>query len=168
MSVSGDRVVLRPLQVIDVDALEKMFAEPAVARWWPRFDRQKIEAELLHPDEDTTVYAITVDDELAGVIQSCEDDEPDYRHAGLDIAVATRWHGTGVAVDALRTLARHLVKVQGHHRLTIDPAADNSRAIACYEKVGFRAVGVMRRYERGADGTFHDGLLMDMLADELE
>jgi len=25
----------------------------------------------------------------------------------------------------------------------------------------------MRRYERGQDGTFHDGLLMDMLAGEL-
>jgi aminoglycoside 6'-N-acetyltransferase len=25
----------------------------------------------------------------------------------------------------------------------------------------------MRRYERGADGRFHDGLLMDLLAGEL-
>ena len=25
----------------------------------------------------------------------------------------------------------------------------------------------MRRYERGRDGTWHDGLLMDLLADEL-
>jgi aminoglycoside 6'-N-acetyltransferase len=33
--------------------------------------------------------------------------------------------------------------------------------------VGFKPVGVMRRYERGQDGTFHDGLLMDMLAGEL-
>ena len=28
-------------------------------------------------------------------------------------------------------------------------------------------VGVMRNYERGVDGTWHDGLLMDLLADEL-
>jgi aminoglycoside 6'-N-acetyltransferase len=33
--------------------------------------------------------------------------------------------------------------------------------------VGFRPVGVMRRYERGPDGVWHDGLLMDMLAGEL-
>jgi aminoglycoside 6'-N-acetyltransferase len=25
---------------------------------------------------------------------------------------------------------------------------------------------VMRRYERGSDGTWHDGLLMDLLAEE--
>ena len=54
-----------------------------------------------------------------------------------------------------------------HHRLTIDPAADNAAAIRCYKKVGFRPVGVMRRYEQGAEGTWHDGLLMDLLAEEL-
>ncbi len=50
----------------------------------------------------------------------------------------------------------------------IDPAADNQPAIRCYTAVGFRPVGIMRRYERNADGSgWHDGLLMDLLADEL-
>jgi aminoglycoside 6'-N-acetyltransferase len=49
----------------------------------------------------------------------------------------------------------------------IDPAAANGRAIRSYAKVGFRPVGVMRQYERGRDGRFHDGLLMDMLRAEL-
>ena len=49
----------------------------------------------------------------------------------------------------------------------IDPAADNSAAIRSYAKVGFRPVGVMRRYELGLDGSWHDGLLMDLLANEL-
>jgi aminoglycoside 6'-N-acetyltransferase len=33
--------------------------------------------------------------------------------------------------------------------------------------VGFRRVGVLREYERGPDGMWHDGLLMDMLTGEL-
>ena len=49
----------------------------------------------------------------------------------------------------------------------VDPAATNTQAIACYAAVGFRPVGVMRQYELGPDGTFHDGLLMDLLAAEL-
>jgi aminoglycoside 6'-N-acetyltransferase len=72
-----------------------------------------------------------------------------------------------VGTDAVWTLARHLIADHGHHRLVIDPAADNAAAIACYRKVGFRPVGVMRRYEQGPDGDWHDGLLMDLLADEL-
>ena len=64
-------------------------------------------------------------------------------------------------------LARYLIDVRGHHRLTIDPAASNARAIRSYESIGFRRVGVMRAYERGPDGTWHDGLLLDLLAGEL-
>lgn len=67
----------------------------------------------------------------------------------------------------IRVLARYLIDERGHHRLTIDPAADNHAAIRAYEKVGFRSVGVMRRYERGPDGTWHDGLFMELLAHEL-
>jgi RimJ/RimL family protein N-acetyltransferase len=52
-------------------------------------------------------------------------------------------------------------------RLTIDPAADNQRAIRAYRRVGFRPVGVLRRYERGPDGGWHDGLLMDLLPEDL-
>ena len=76
-------------------------------------------------------------------------------------------HDRGVGTDAVRTLARHLVVDHGHHRIVIDPAADNAAAIRAYTKVGFRPVGVMRSYERGNDGTWHDALLMDLLADEL-
>ncbi len=45
----------------------------------------------------------------------------------------------------------------------IDPAADNHAAIACYSVVGFKPVGITRSYERSADGSWSDGLLMDML-----
>jgi hypothetical protein len=31
----------------------------------------------------------------------------------------------------------------------------------------FRPVGIMRRYERGPDGRWHDGLLMDLLPEDL-
>ena len=50
---------------------------------------------------------------------------------------------------------------------TIDPAAHNERAIRCYEKAGFKRVGVMREYWLDAEGVWRDGLLLDMLATEL-
>ena len=73
----------------------------------------------------------------------------------------------GLGQDVVRTVARWLIEERGHHRVTIDPSAANERAIAAYRRVGFRVVGIMRRYERGPDGTWHDGLLLDLLADEL-
>ena len=64
-------------------------------------------------------------------------------------------------------VARWLIGERGHHRLIIDPAAANTRAIRTYPSLGFKPVGVLRRYEQGPDGTWHDGLLMDLLAEEL-
>jgi len=70
-----------------------------------------------------------------------------------------------VGREALRAAIRHFIG-RGHHRFTIDPAAENARAIRTYAAVGFKPVGVLRSYERGPDGTYHDNLLMDLLADE--
>lgn len=112
-------------------------------------------------------YLIEVGDETVGMIQSFEETDEMYQHASIDIAVRTAWQGQGIGPEAIRTLARYLIDVRGYHRLTIDPAAHNTRAIRAYERVGFKPVGVMRQYEKGSDGTWHDGLLMDMLGEEL-
>ncbi len=45
--------------------------------------------------------------------------------------------------------------------------AGTAAAIACYAKVGFRPVGLMRQYGRDRHGRWHDGLLLDLLAVEL-
>jgi len=116
---------------------------------------------------DVETFAIEHDGRVVGAIQWQAETEPDYRHASIDIYLDPAVHGRGLGSDAVRTLARHLIVDQGHHRLVIDPAADNAAAIRCYSKVGFRPVGLMRRYELDLDGTWHDGMLMELLADEL-
>jgi len=52
-------------------------------------------------------------------------------------------------------------------RRDLKAIAPYTRAIRTYTSLGFKPVGVMRRYEQGPDGTWHDGLLMDLLAEEL-
>ncbi len=167
VTLDGDIVRIRPLRATDRDALIEVLSDPTVQAWWDSRGPLVSTDELLADDPDVVVFAVEVDGELAGSIQYHEELEPDYRHAGIDIFVHSRFQGRGVGTDAVRTMARFLFDARGHHRLTIDPAAANARAIHTYEKVGFKPVGVMRRYERGQDGTFHDGLLMDMLAGEL-
>ena len=50
-------------------------------------------------------------------------------------------------------------------RLFLEVAADNEAAIACYSKLGFRAIGRMHRSERDATGQgWHDQLLMELVA----
>ncbi|GGR41029.1 GNAT family N-acetyltransferase [Streptomyces roseolus] len=163
----GAAVVLRPSAPEDVPALAAIRATPEVRARWRGEDDLAAEVASDLEDPDTRCLTIRFHDRIVGMIQWYAEDEPDYRHAGIDLFLDPSVHGRGLGTDAVRVLAGHLVDDHGFHRLVIDPAADNAAAIRCYEKAGFRPVGVMRQYERGADGSWHDGLLMDLLAAEL-
>jgi aminoglycoside 6'-N-acetyltransferase len=167
MELRGREVSLRPTTRDDAPTLGAILAEPAVARWWGVFDLERVIAELVDNDPEEDPFVIEHGGEIVGYIQAVEEAEPDFRHAGIDLFLRTDSQGRGLGPDAIRTLAAHLIDDRGHHRLTIDPAADNARAIAAYAKIGFRPVGRMRRYQRMADGRWVDALLMDLLADEL-
>jgi aminoglycoside 6'-N-acetyltransferase len=167
-ALSGSLVRLRAAAQDDVATLVRIRSIPEVYRRWGGGDDLVGDVSEGLADPDVRVLVILHEDRVVGAIQWSEEDDPDYRHAGIDIYLDPAVHGRGLGSDAVRTLARHLIEEVGHHRLVIDPAADNDAAIRCYAKVGFRPVGIMRRYERGPDGTWHDGLLMDLLADELD
>lgn len=165
--LGGPRVVLRPGRDGDAARLFAIRAEPDVARWWRTPEPvDQIDRELRGEDE-ATQFVVEVDGRVVGLVQYAEEDEPDYRHAGIDLFLTTAVHGRGLGTEVVAVTAGYLVDHRGHHRLTIDPAADNARAIRAYAKVGFRPVGVMRQYERGQDGAWHDALLMDALAAEV-
>jgi aminoglycoside 6'-N-acetyltransferase len=153
-------VALRPLQPADHAAVRAILLEDSVARWWGEVG-DSLDDEFEDPQ------AILVDGELAGVVDLYEEDDPGYRHAGLDIVLSAAFQSRGVGRRAVALAARMAFEERGHHRIVIDPANANERAVRCYTAVGFRPVGVLRQYERGRDGTWHDGLLMDMLAGEL-
>jgi aminoglycoside 6'-N-acetyltransferase len=158
----GERVTLRPATQADLPALAGIREAPEVAAWW---GGGSVADDLTSPDE--VVLAVLLDGRVVGAIQWYAEEEPDFRHAGIDIYLDPSLHGRGVGTDAVRTLARYLIHERGYHRLVIDPAADNLPAIRCYTKVGFRPVGVMRQYWRNPVGQWRDGLLMDLLASDL-
>jgi aminoglycoside 6'-N-acetyltransferase len=149
-----------------VPDLVALIAHPEIEKWWGRHDAERVRRDLLY-DEGSETLGIELDGELAGILMISEQNEPDFRHAGLDISLRADVLGRGLGREALRVAIDHLVAERGHHRFTIDPSVDNERAIRCYEAVGFRPVGVMRSYERRDDGNWYDALLMDLLADEL-
>ncbi len=158
---------LRPALAGDVPTLVRIRRTPAVYERWRGGDDLVASVEEDLSDPDVTGYVIELDGAVVGWVQWEAEEEPDYRHASIDIYVDPAVHGRGVGTDAVRTVARHLLVDHGHHRIHIDPAADNAAAIHTYAKVGFRPVCIMRQYERASDGTWHDALLMDLLADEL-
>ncbi|HAP74452.1 MAG TPA: GNAT family N-acetyltransferase [Acidimicrobiaceae bacterium] len=164
----GHRVKLRPVVAADRARVIAIRSTEQVSRWWRGGDLAQEFGDDLDDDELHQLAIETLDGVVAGVIQFSEEDDPDYRHASVDVYINPALQRQGLASDAIVTLARHLFRDRGHHRLVIDPSVDNEAAIACYRTCGFRPVGIMRSYERRADGTWSDGLLMDLLRADLE
>lgn len=158
MTLEGARVVLRRTVDADRTALARVLSEPEVARWWGPFDPDTAFDEL------PSSFVILVGGEVAGWLLFEEEDWWQYPSVSFDIALTTPLHGRGYGQEALRVAIRWFIS-RGHHRFTIDPAAANTRAIRTYAALGFKPVGVLRAYER-RDGEWHDGLLMDLLAEE--
>lgn len=150
----------------DVGALVDLWSEPDVARWWPGETTDSIK-ELVTVDPDIIPLVIEVDDRIGGFLQIWEETDPEYRHAGIDLFLASRFQGQGLGPAAVRMACRWLFD-HGHHRVTIDPAAANHRARRAYEKVGFREVGRLRRYQWDPTlGRWVDGVLYDLLEEDL-
>jgi len=162
-AIAGQTVVLRPTTAQHVPVFLDILRHPQIAPWWGGYDLERVRRELL----GSHGYAIELAGEVVGLIIYREETDPDHRHAALDLALHPDHHGQGLGCDALRAMARFLFTARGHHRVTIDPAAHNERAIRSCARAGFEPFGILRRYERSAGGEWQDALLMDLVRDDL-
>jgi aminoglycoside 6'-N-acetyltransferase len=155
---------LRALAAGDEEELLRIHRTPEVRRWWGAPD-----PGFPWDEPQSTRFTIQLDGAIVGLIQYWEENEPRYRHAGIDLFLDPAVHGRGLGSEAVRRVVRLLIEERGHHRVTIDPTLENVAAIRAYEKVGFRRVGVMRESERDDErGDWRDALLMELLAREFE
>src|SRR5699024_5749513 len=133
--LDGAAVHLRPVVDADASVLAAIIGDPTVATWWQVPDVAADVAELL-ADDELAIWLVEAGGAVIGLVMASEETDPMYRHASIDIALVAAVQNRGLGTDAVRTVARWLIGRRGHHRITIDPAAANARAIAAYAKVG--------------------------------
>jgi len=159
----GELVTLRPLEASDTEELLRIHLTPEVSRWWGQPD----EGFPMSDEPESTRFTILINDRVAGMLQYNEEPEPDYRYAEVDIFLDPAEHGRGAGTDAVRVIVRHLVEDLGHHRVTIGTAVENVVALRCYEKAGFRRIGVAQAAARNyVTGEMDDEWLMERVVDQ--
>lgn len=160
MDLKSERLTLHEAKVADLPRLREIIQSPGTAEWWGEYEGSADDDELIDG------WSVRLDGSIIGWVSAHEETAEKYPYVALDIMIATEHHGNGYGPEALRAVIDHFAE-RGHHRFTIDPSADNTRAIRAYEKTGFKPIGIARRYEQLKPGEWSDGLLMDLLTDDL-
>lgn len=171
-TITGDRIRLRPFRDTDHDALWAMvndaeggrltgthtsFTREQIERWYSTRDtqRDRLDLAIATIDDDACVGEIVLND-LDSHNRACS-----LRISLMGPGVFGRGYGS----QAIELVLGHAFEVVGLHRVDLEVYAFNTRAIHVYRQCGFVEEGV-RRDALWWEGTFHDALLMSMLAPE--
>ncbi|MGK2879201.1 MAG: GNAT family N-acetyltransferase [Solirubrobacterales bacterium] len=160
-NLTTSRLTLRPAHVEDLPRLLEIIQAPGATEWWGDYEGQEDDDELL------SGYTILLEDEIIGWVGYKEETAVKFPSVALDIMIDPEYHGNSYGPEALRAVIDHFIAA-GHHRFTIDPSVENERAIRTYEKTGFKPIGIARQFEELTPGKKSDGLLMDLIASDLE
>jgi len=149
-------IEFRPLAEPDLPLLSEWLRRPHVAEWWDGASSlAEVRAKYLPRISSGSVrpYVASQDGKALGFIQSYRamecgggwwPDEYDPGVMGVDQFLADADSlGRGLGSEMVRRFVAFLARDPGVTRVQADPMPRNSRAIRCYEKAGFRRVGVI-------------------------
>lgn len=186
ISISTERLVLRPLEEDDVSALAEMMNDEQVAAWTdiPQpFTEDGARAWITEqaPAERTAGrgldLAVTefITQRLVGVIRLAKTDWY-VRSTELSYIVAPWARGEGYAAEAALATAQWLFRDQKFERIELRTAAGNTASQRVAQKIGCISEGVLRSaciaHVRAEDGTWTDTrtdyIVWSLLPEDLE
>jgi RimJ/RimL family protein N-acetyltransferase len=144
-------LVLRRLAPADAPAIYRYRSLPGVARYqsWESFtpaDAERLVAGQagLHPDVPGTWFQMAITSAGAGELigdvgLNCRADDPTQVEIGITLDPAFQGHG--YAAEAVRASLEYVFGRLGKHRVTATTDAENGRAAALFERLGFRREG---------------------------
>lgn len=163
----GKSVYLSPIEVTEAIKYAKwMNDEQVSAKLITRFTfcyniDAEIEAikEIQKKDQAFSIYLLQNDIIIGG----CSLNHIDYIHRnceyGICIGETEHW-GKGYGSEVTALLMRYAFNYLNINYIGLSVMADNTRAIKCYEKSGFRILGKRKSY-LFIDGNYTDLLLME-------
>jgi RimJ/RimL family protein N-acetyltransferase len=148
-------VRFRPFALDDIPMFLEWISRPHVAQWWqdrPPMDEIEAWCAPAAPTRDAHYIALLNGTEPIGFIQSyvpveghehgwwLNEQDPGVR--GIDQFLANAQQlGRGLGTALVRDFVLKLFAEPSVTRVQCDPAPSNHRAVRCYEKAGFYAVG---------------------------
>ncbi|MFD0426373.1 GNAT family N-acetyltransferase [Streptomyces parvus] len=173
ISISTDRLVMRPFEMADIPAYIEMMNDEAVVAWmdgpnpYTQVDAERW-VRRIAPAERTggqgIALAVTefLTQRLVGSVRLLN---TDWRTRSTEVRYITApWaRGEGYATESVLAIAEWLFRDQGFERVELRTPADNTASQQVAQKLGCISEGVLRnariartRTENGTDGGWTD------------
>ncbi|WP_181806972.1 GNAT family N-acetyltransferase [Streptomyces shenzhenensis] len=186
ISISTERLVLRPLDEDDVPALTEMMNDEQVGAWTSvpqpysedaarRWITENAPAERLNGRGLDLAVTEFLTQRLVGVVRLTKTNWH-IRSTELSYIIAPWARGEGYASEAALATAQWLLGDQKFERIELRTAADNAAAQQVAQKIGCISEGVLRSacivHVRTEDGTWadvrSDYIVWSLLPEDLE
>jgi RimJ/RimL family protein N-acetyltransferase len=168
-TLTGELVVLRPVDEGDYNALSVAMDDPEVRRLTGSHgeigeERAREWCRTRKDQTDRLDHAI-VDKASGGVVGEAVLNEwdPDNQSCNFRILIGPSGQGRGLGTEATRLIVGYGIEQLGLHRISLGVYAFNPRAQRAYEKAGFTTEGVLRDALLW-DGEWVDEIVMSVLA----
>ncbi|BFP56547.1 GNAT family N-acetyltransferase [Streptomyces fimicarius] len=173
ISISTDRLVMRPFETADIPAYIEMMNDETVVAWMDGPNPyEQVDAERwvrrIAPAERTSGQGIALavteflTQRLVGSVRLLN---TDWRTRSTEVRYITApWaRGEGYATESVLAIAEWLFRDQGFERIELRTPADNTASQQVAQKLGCISEGVLRnariartRTENGTDGGWTD------------
>jgi RimJ/RimL family protein N-acetyltransferase len=171
--VRGQRVVLRPYRLEEIETMETAMSTSEARSWLPlgappRHElRRRVEAAG-EPSDGRIDLAVEAEGRLVGEIDARHPRwavPPGVWEIGISMfAGADR--GRGYGREAVALIRDRLFEREGAHRVALSTDLENGAMRAVAERCGFRMEGVLRSFMPSADGGRRDYAMYAITRDD--
>ncbi|MFW9959189.1 MAG: GNAT family N-acetyltransferase [Candidatus Odinarchaeota archaeon] len=158
-------VILRLLMPDDKEQLLSMVTSlSSDALMWsnPPYDEERINRWMSGTKSGLSIVAV-FENKIVGIVAIHQFTRPRERGIGdMMIYIHQDFHGVGLGTVMTENLLV-LAKRKGLHKVGLEVVEDNDAAVRLYKKLGFEIEGTKRDAYYGADGKYHNVLVMGIL-----
>ena len=170
-TLTGDLVILRPLDESDYDAMKVAMDDPEVARLTGSHgeigEEQARQWMRTRKDQTDRLDLAILDKATGSVVGEAvlNDWDPDNQCCNFRILIGPAGQGRGLGTEATRLIVGYGLEEIGLHRISLGVYAFYPRAQRVYKKAGFVVEGRLRDALRW-DGEWVDEIVMSALASD--
>jgi diamine N-acetyltransferase len=169
--LKGNKVMLRPVEMKDVDALYHWENDPAnwlVSNTLTPFSRFFLEQYVVGAQNniyaDRQLRLIIEDNQgnTCGAIDLFEFD-PHHRRAGIGILIEAGSRGKGIGTEALQLVIDYASNTLNLHQLFCTIDFDNERSLKLFQNMGFELSGQRKHWTWRPEGWMDEHFLQLIL-----